>query len=94
MKAISWYINITAGWIILYSKYDVHEKNIFFFYIFFTGKIKKYKIGFYSIKHGELSKMGHALKKTLVSIRFKYSADADVRGALNNLTGNHSSVDG
>lgn len=50
---------------ILYSKYDVHEKNIFFFYIFFTGKIKKYKIGFYSIKHGELSKMGHALKKHL-----------------------------
>lgn len=32
---------------------------------FFTGKIKKYKIGFYSIKHGELSKMGHDLKKHL-----------------------------
>lgn len=91
MKAISWYINKTAGWIILYSKYDVHEKNINFF---LRARLKNIKFGFYSIKHSELSKMGHDLKKTLVSIRFKYSADADVRGALNNLTGNHSSVDG
>lgn len=35
-------------------------------------------------------KLGTCSEKTLVSISWKNSADADVRGALNNLTGNHN----
>lgn len=41
------------------------EKYLFFSIFFLRARLKNIKFGFYSIKHGELSKMGHALKKHL-----------------------------
>lgn len=71
-------------------------RKISFFSIFFLrARLKNIKLGFYSIKHGELSKMGHALKKKhLFRFALNTALTPTSEVLLNNLTGNHSSVDG
>lgn len=70
-------------------------RKISFFSIFFLrARLKNIKLGFYSIKHGELSKMGHALKKHLFRFALNTALTPTSEVLLNNLTGNHSSVDG